>query len=352
MTMSKKRIRSKLPGTSQSRDLWKKIRPWLPVVVPALVLFAALWIYRNNFNGDFSGTHEHWGQFGDYLGGLLNPIVGLITLLLLVRTLELQRTELQEQREEIRRQNNILQRQTIEQALFSWIKDYKSQLAAFSYCVDYDEYDGSPREWAHGLPAIRALTWACTNRFALSANEPTQGAVRRIASEATEISELDLSLCLDYCIQNWEGSSREYAEQIEGLLRTLYGLFKWIDSTDLEPLEKFEYAAIVRARLSTSELGMLFLNGLSAKGTKFIRYIHRYALFDNYSTTGNALLDAIRNAPNCRYRRRAYDSTHARALLHYADSVRAGHTAKAGAGSTLDFTTVANLRKANRERRR
>lgn len=324
MDMAPKKTRTSTPLVRHSGSPWMRIKPWLPIAIPALSLVVALWVYRGKFSGALSDSHEHWGQFGDYLGGLLNPIVGLITLLLLVRTLELQRKELQEQREEIKHQNSILMRQTIEQALFAWIKDYKSQVESFKYCVEYDESDGSPLKWERGVSAIRALVWGSTNRWAFSADSDTQAAVRRVAAEATDVSLRDLSLSLAYCVQNWEINSEEYVDQVGGMLRTLYGLFKWIDHTDLAPLDKFQYASIVRARLSSSELEMLFLNGMTAKGTRFVKYIHRYALFDNYSSAGNILLDAIKSAPTCRYTRRAYSSSHARMMLQYADNRRTG----------------------------
>jgi fumarate reductase subunit C len=41
---------------------------------------------------------EVWGQFGDFVGGLLNPIVGICTIILLIATLNLSRVELKEAR--------------------------------------------------------------------------------------------------------------------------------------------------------------------------------------------------------------------------------------------------------------
>lgn len=50
------------------------------------------------------GGPEAWGQFGDFFGGLVNPVVGIVTVILVVRTLhetrkasDLTRLEMQEQ---------------------------------------------------------------------------------------------------------------------------------------------------------------------------------------------------------------------------------------------------------------
>lgn len=66
------------------------------------VLFLAAF-YFWNFHGSFSGSHDKWGQFGDFIGGTLNPIIGLFGLFALLMTIVLQTKELELTREELRR---------------------------------------------------------------------------------------------------------------------------------------------------------------------------------------------------------------------------------------------------------
>lgn len=290
------------------------VATWAPIAVPAIVLLVALYFYRSIFDGDLSPTHEAWGQFGDFLGGILNPVVGLITLLLLVRTLELQREELQEQRHEIRRQNNILSRQAIEQGLFAWIADYKAGLSAFTYPTEIDEITGAVIRQDEGGAALKALMReTCRNTY--FSRTPPDGVVTRMASSYGPWQPAELDLHLRHILRRWDRLRAHDREHLEGLLRTLYGLFKWIDETDLDAMEKFGYASIVRARLSTTELNVLFLNGMTAKGVKFSKYIRRYALFDNYPASGIRSLDIARLAPTCRYPIEAYNSKFARIRL-------------------------------------
>lgn len=49
----------------------------------------------------FSAEPEHWGQLGDYFGGLLNPAVALAALMLLAWSISLQRKELLETRRQL-----------------------------------------------------------------------------------------------------------------------------------------------------------------------------------------------------------------------------------------------------------
>jgi hypothetical protein len=65
--------------------------------------------YLVTFGFEPSGNQSRWGEFGDYVGGVLNPIVGTLTLVGIVVTVLLQRDLLQQQRraatdEELRQQ--------------------------------------------------------------------------------------------------------------------------------------------------------------------------------------------------------------------------------------------------------
>lgn len=42
-------------------------------------------------NGDLSTSTEVWGQFGDYVGGVINPILSFVTIILLINSLREQR---------------------------------------------------------------------------------------------------------------------------------------------------------------------------------------------------------------------------------------------------------------------
>lgn len=59
-----------------------------------VLIIAAVWgFYYYNFgvNGVLSSSGEVWGQFGDYVGGVVNPFLSFITIYLLVQSLSLQR---------------------------------------------------------------------------------------------------------------------------------------------------------------------------------------------------------------------------------------------------------------------
>ena len=68
----------------------------------------------------------------------------------------------------------------------------------------------------------------------------------------------------------------------DSCFRHLYRIFKYIDESSLiDEDEKYDYACIVRAQLSESELLMLFYNAINDDDSKFKRLIEKYAIFNN-----------------------------------------------------------------------
>ncbi len=61
--------------------------------VLGVVFFATILSYFGTFNGSF-GDQAAFGAFGDFFGGILNPLLTFFTILLLLRQLQYQRSEL------------------------------------------------------------------------------------------------------------------------------------------------------------------------------------------------------------------------------------------------------------------
>src|SRR5207248_1879515 len=60
--------------------------------IPAVIVAAlVVGVYAFRFGDHLSADHERWGQFGEYLGGVLGPLLSFLALLAVVGTLQLQR---------------------------------------------------------------------------------------------------------------------------------------------------------------------------------------------------------------------------------------------------------------------
>jgi hypothetical protein len=128
-------------------------RAWKPVVWAALLAHVVvLGVYGFFFREHSRSTSpEMWAAFGDYMGGVLGPVLGLLTIVLLVQTLrqtdealrqsrealEQSRAELQLTRDELKRGLEI-QNKT-EQALAQQIRtaqdrnDFDAAVTLFRY---------------------------------------------------------------------------------------------------------------------------------------------------------------------------------------------------------------------------
>ncbi len=102
--------------------------------------------YFTYFKGDLSTEHGDWGTFGDYIGGILNPILSFLSLIALLATIVLQSKELKLTRKELKRsasaqedtkkildkQSETLARQQFESTFFSMLDQHNKVLESFS----------------------------------------------------------------------------------------------------------------------------------------------------------------------------------------------------------------------------
>jgi len=65
------------------------------ILVAALIIGVLVFgVYFANFNNGLSDSQADWGAFGDFIGGVLNPLFGFLTLFALILTLILQNRQL------------------------------------------------------------------------------------------------------------------------------------------------------------------------------------------------------------------------------------------------------------------
>ncbi|WP_417702592.1 hypothetical protein [Pseudomonas sp.] len=95
----------------------------------AFIAIALLYLYR--FNGGLSDKQEVWGQFGDFLGGSLNPMLGFLTVIILVSTLKTQRRELRDTKKALKINNRLIkgqlkfvELQALENTFFKLLEDF------------------------------------------------------------------------------------------------------------------------------------------------------------------------------------------------------------------------------------
>ncbi|PPX83816.1 hypothetical protein C3D70_13035 [Cronobacter sakazakii] len=113
----------------------------------ALILAATWCGYYLNFGigAGFSEKTEVWGQFGDYVGGVVNPILSFVTIYLLINSIGLQRDSNDNLTREIKRQEQLEEYKKFELRFFRLIESQEESFSRFKICVSQkqDDDDGA-----------------------------------------------------------------------------------------------------------------------------------------------------------------------------------------------------------------
>lgn len=72
------------------------IKTKVVIAVLLIIGFFIVGFYFLHFHSGFSKDNGVWGTFGDYVGGILNPIIAAFAFYLIAKTYELQQKELKE----------------------------------------------------------------------------------------------------------------------------------------------------------------------------------------------------------------------------------------------------------------
>lgn len=308
-------------------------------VAAALVAVGA---YVVNFHGyAIADEPDKWGQFGDFLGGALNPVFGFLSVLALLVALVLQNRELRLTKEELQKssqallgQNRAIENQRFEQTFFAWLSNYQQLLQMVTSVGQLDRVPvhgrsalfrwWSPAEvpWVIGIYDLvrEAHSAAGTSESDWFNNLPADE-TQRVRAAIAFVPDRILGVTL----ATWGTTYRDHEFQLDSLFRSLYRLILWIDSQHEEQLtaaQKWLYVGIVRSQLSWIELVYLFYNGLTERGAKFRRLVNKYALFDNLTFENDPVLEYVRHhqPPAVAYEERAFSSLLARRALGLSDT--------------------------------
>lgn len=238
-------------------------RYWL-ISIPIASIISVAWFYANHFGTHVlphvgTGEKEYnayatFGQFGDFFGGLLNPILAFLNIALIVYY-----------------QQNSVAKTGERDVIFRMMQMQRDIVKEFSLKSGDMSSDG-----------LRAF-WVFDDEIK---KKYKAGGLDRSHSPQQKLSAL---------IAAYESVYHEdYRKQYLGhYFRHLYHIYKLIEGSEtFSAAEKLHYAKIVRAQLSHLELKLLFLNCCSADGAAFRRYVGLYNLlewfddeeFDNFDT--------------------------------------------------------------------
>lgn len=234
-------------------------------VIVSIVLLMVYLLYFD-YTGHQGAAKAYLGTFGDFFGGVLNPILTFGTLIGLSATIVLQRIALRASRLQafettlfnmLALHNNIVQQLRFNNSMLGK-KGRSSERGQASMSVGVATYTTPPD------PEGRSVFKAILSRLSKLAESENKNIV--------EIYKEDLQESHNYVLGHY--------------FRNLYQILRLIRRNEGEALssdEAQEYTAIIRSQLSAHELALLFLNCQQGvvDGGKFRNLVIRYELFEH-----------------------------------------------------------------------
>ena len=201
------------------------------------------------------------GEFGDFLGGTLNPLLTFLTFMGLLITIVLQQTELRDTRVELERSATALEsqlkandRQNFESTFFQMLTLHNTIVNSIDL-----HYSGRPS-------GSDTKGRDCFKQFFENFRDQYYGQIGQDERERLQMA-YDLF---------WEHRQQDLAHYY----RYLYNVLRFVyESKGIE--DKMPYVKLLRAQLSDYELVLLFYTALNKHGINYWIYIHEYQLLDN-----------------------------------------------------------------------
>ncbi len=101
---------SSIPSSSNESPWMEKNLSYILgviLLIAAVAIVVVVSLYANNFSRYFSTQNDAWGQFGDYIGGTLNPLLSFLALIALLLTLWIQARSLDTARRQMTQQSEV-----------------------------------------------------------------------------------------------------------------------------------------------------------------------------------------------------------------------------------------------------
>lgn len=234
---------------------------WVPWLVFSVVIL--FWSFYWYFVVSSLTDSTERGQFGDMFGAI-NALFAGLAFGGVIWAVDLQRKELQLQRQEIAKQtaqlssqDQTMKRQNFENSFFQLIGFYNNIV-----------------ESLHFTPMKSTIT----GRRCFGAFTDTLLGIYQSHSKK-DIDDI------------WELFFQEGQIVIGYYFRYLYNTIKFVHQhpTLSEFQDRKNYVNLIRAQLSSNELGLLFYNCLSKRGKKFKCLVEEYSLLEDMDTS--VLLD-------------------------------------------------------------
>lgn len=197
--------------------------------------------------------------FGDFVGGVINPILTFFTFVGLLVTIILQQNANREARAEAAKAEQAFEKQLSSQKRESFESTFFQMLTLHNTIVNSIDIRRSDIKLGDikGRDCFKFFTQILRSKFEQN---------KELLLSDGDAIELAYSAF-------WI----EWQQDLGHYFRYLYNVVRFVDRAQ----DDIRYMKLLRAQLSDYELLMLFYNAQAEMGENFRQYIEKYALFDN-----------------------------------------------------------------------
>lgn len=254
----------------------KLFSPWWLLLLAVAGAVGLALVYANVWSLPIHGNGEKLGQMGDFFGGLLNPLVSLLTLIVAISVWQLQREELKLTRDELEQtklamkdQAKTAEQQRQEQRFFDLLNVYYRTVDAVSYAhVTLKGRDFVKTDHA-GKAALTAWLGNAPTLFHFALNRGDAVPGQGYTPNSTEIQNMDRM------IVQWTGN--DALNHFGSYFRVIRHLLT--EAEELLGEQHDRYIALFRSQLSRSELVLLAYHlWLDPDSEQTLRLAKSYAL--------------------------------------------------------------------------
>lgn len=258
-------------GTGTSWEKWLERLPKVAGVAAIVLILGYLFVFRAL---PYNERPDAWGQFGDFMGRLLNPLISLFTLIVAVSVWNLQKTELLETRKAVEEQGKTTEQQRREQRFFDFLTIYQVTLQSISFEESHGTMLNTILHPERTEPTPTTRTGKQAFLFLTSSwRSPIRTLLPLFRTEQSKDEDSNEAPAPKTISEAWD----EQSPLLDHYFRTVFTLLR-----EAEPILKedhFRYIKLFRAQLSRDEVNLLAMNLLyDDEGKKMRPLVARYGM--------------------------------------------------------------------------
>ncbi|MFW2580116.1 putative phage abortive infection protein [Aliarcobacter butzleri] len=248
------------------------------IAISAVIILSAFF-YGITQNPKFEEIIKVWANFGDFMGGTLNPILAALSLFGLLFTIYYQNKELEETRKELKKSVQAQQEQS--ESLKLQNEATKLQIFENTFFQLINLFTEIRKEFHINLIFRGGNTFRIFNtndRINLDSSEDS------LKYDGKESIGIYLKIIKQKYASKYDNFNSNYEENTGTYFGQIYQILKFIDDSYKE--KKIEnsqrYVNIFRAQFTKDELEFLFYHCLGSIGkTRFKKLVEDYEFFEH-----------------------------------------------------------------------